>query len=93
VQSYVTPHIEGKRYTNIGGSWAATIFSVVFHFFFYSVWGVYFLTNFDWFNIARNLKNKKKSELKQIFYPLSKAHKYNFISNIKYKNQSKLVKK
>jgi hypothetical protein len=37
VQSYVTPHIEGKRYTNIGGSWAATIFSVKFHFFFYSV--------------------------------------------------------
>ena len=37
MQSYVTPHIEGKRYTNIGGSWAATIFSVKFHFFFYSV--------------------------------------------------------
>ena len=36
MQSYVTPHIEGKRYTNIGGSWAATIFSVKFHFFFYS---------------------------------------------------------
>jgi hypothetical protein len=34
VQSYVTPHIEGKRYTNIGDSWAATIFSVKFHFFF-----------------------------------------------------------
>lgn len=34
MQSYVTPHIEGKRYTNIGGSWAATIFSVKFHFFF-----------------------------------------------------------
>jgi hypothetical protein len=29
--------IEGKRYTNIGGCWAATIFSVKFHFFFYSV--------------------------------------------------------
>jgi hypothetical protein len=34
VQSYVTPHIEGKRYTNIGGSWAATIFSVKFPLFF-----------------------------------------------------------
>ena len=48
MQSYVTPHIEGKRYTNIGvsGSWAATIFSVKFHFFFYSVTLTHNILNF-----------------------------------------------